>query len=144
MAHEVTLISKCGEKWNSQSLYCCLSLSFPFQSATVMKGLIPHSFKVKAFGLHSACRPDQGAAHTPCCSSAASFHLQATAPLPAAGNWAEQRDVTSLWSKVSTDGDVHAPLPPLWNSSYSTSYRKDSLPGQWSPVASCIYSFFLP
>lgn len=69
--------------------------SSSFQSASVMKELIPYFLKVTFFELPFDSR---SAAYTPCCSPTASFLFQATAPLSAAGNKGE---ILRVWTTNS-------------------------------------------
>lgn len=73
------------ERSETVGAYAAASLSlFPFSERNCHEG--PDSISFKDLGLLSVCRPEQEAGYIPCFSSAATFHLQATAPLSAAGN----------------------------------------------------------
>lgn len=133
MAHEVTLIGECGEKWNCRSEYCCLIHPlFRVQLSWRAWFCTSHKLNVLSYLLTADLQRTYHVAHLQ--------HRSSSKPQPHFLQQAIRQ--RSLWSEASTDQDVHAPLPLLWNNQESFLQERQS---DRSMVSySLLHSFLLP
>lgn len=143
MAHEVTLICS-AERSETVGANTAASLFLPlFRMQLLLRAWFHAPLMLKI--LSADLSEKQHIHHVACLQLwETSFHLQATAMLSAAGNQAEKRVVTSLWSEASTDSDVHAPsLPPPWKQ-FSQHFLQERQSARSMVSRSLLHLFLLP